>query len=163
MAFVTPTNVTVGSVLTASRYNENVVDNMTALAPFFGAWTDYSPTWAQSATITHTKNHARFLQIGKLVMVSVRLTASSGGTATNVVSVTVPVNAARFGTFASTGAASIYDTSTTTTYVCSASFDGTGAVRFLHDTSAGNYFGNSPNVAIASGDILSFTIMYEAA
>ena len=31
MAFVTPTNVTVGSVLTASKYNQEVVDNIDAL------------------------------------------------------------------------------------------------------------------------------------
>jgi hypothetical protein len=31
MAFVTPTNVTVGSVLTASKYNQEVVDNVIAI------------------------------------------------------------------------------------------------------------------------------------
>jgi hypothetical protein len=31
MAFVTPTNVTVGSVLTASKYNQEVVDNVTEI------------------------------------------------------------------------------------------------------------------------------------
>jgi hypothetical protein len=35
MAFVTPTNVTVGSVLTASKYNQEVVDNVLAGLPSF--------------------------------------------------------------------------------------------------------------------------------
>ena len=35
MAFVTPTNVTVGSVLTASKYNQEVVENTLAGGPIF--------------------------------------------------------------------------------------------------------------------------------
>lgn len=70
-----------GQVLTAAELN-------TA-----GTWQDYTPTWTQSATITKTTNWARYTQLGKWVQGSIKMTASSAGTANNEILVGLPVSA----------------------------------------------------------------------
>ena len=52
MAFVTPTNVTVGSVLTASKYNQEVVDNTQALYDAIGLWLVKTQTYSAAANMT---------------------------------------------------------------------------------------------------------------
>jgi hypothetical protein len=61
-------------------------------------WQNYTPTWTQSATITKTVNWARYSQVGKLVQVSIRMTATGAGTASNkiLVGLPMPANANNF-------------------------------------------------------------------
>ena len=69
MAFVIPTDVTVGSVLTASRYNQDVVENWQALG---GAWTTYTPAWTSSGTQPAVGNgtaSGRYIVVGKFAVV----------------------------------------------------------------------------------------------
>jgi hypothetical protein len=68
MAFVTPTNVTVGSVLTASRYNADVVDNMTAIG---GGFVAYTPTLTNLTLGTAGTVTGRAMQAGKFVFVDI--------------------------------------------------------------------------------------------
>lgn len=70
-----------GQVLTAAELNAA------------GAYSDYTPTWTQSATITKTVNWARYSQFNKIVTVSIKMTASGAGTANNKMLVGLPVNA----------------------------------------------------------------------
>ena len=70
-----------GQVLTAAELNAA------------GTWQDYTPSLTQSATITKTVNWARYTQLGKWVQGSIKMTASSAGTANNKVLVGFPVNA----------------------------------------------------------------------
>jgi hypothetical protein len=70
-----------GQVLTAAELNGA------------GAWQSYTPSWTQSATITKTVNWARYTQLGKWVQGSIKMTASSAGTANNKMLVGLPVNA----------------------------------------------------------------------
>lgn len=70
-----------GQVLTAAELNSA------------GSWQDYTPTWTQSATITKTTNWARYTQLGKWVQGSIKMTASSAGTANNKILVGLPVSA----------------------------------------------------------------------
>lgn len=72
---------TAGQVLTAAELNGA------------GAWQDYTPSWTQSVTITKTVNWARYTQLNKLVTVSIKMTATSAGTANNKVLVGLPVAA----------------------------------------------------------------------
>jgi hypothetical protein len=85
MAFVTPTNVTVGTVLTASRYNADVTDNMTELAPFFSAWTSFTPTLTASSgglnlgsTATQT---GAYLKVGRVMFWRAEWVANGSGIA----------------------------------------------------------------------------------
>jgi hypothetical protein len=94
MAFTDPTNVTVGSVLTAIRYNEDVVGNWNM---FGAAWTNYTPTFVNLTQGDGTL-FAKQLTVGKVVMFYVSFTfgstSSMGG---SVLSVTLPTAASRLG------------------------------------------------------------------
>ena len=70
-----------GQILTAAELNGA------------GEWQTYTPTWTQSATITKTVNWARYTQLNKLVIGSIKMTATSAGTANNKILVGLPVNA----------------------------------------------------------------------
>jgi len=70
-----------GQVLTAAELN-------TA-----GEWQSYTPTWTQSATITKTVNFARYTQLNKSVYGTLKMTASSAGTANNKIIMGLPVAA----------------------------------------------------------------------
>ena len=130
----------------------------------FGAWTAYTPTWTQGVAISKTVNYARYVQIGKLVVVQVQMTATSGGTAGQGFSVSTPVNQNNVSNASVCGVASYVDvTPGFATYVLSAVAGGAGSIQFYHDTSAANIFGIVPGVTVTSGEILSFQLSYEAA
>jgi hypothetical protein len=86
MAFVIPTDVTVGSVLTASRYNADVVENMTAIG---GAWTSFTPTWTNLTVGNATQNSA-YIAAGKLHIVRIALTWGSTTSMSGVPEFTLP-------------------------------------------------------------------------
>jgi len=69
-----------------------------------GAYQDYTPTLSQnSATVTATKNYARYYQVGKLVSGQVKLTATNSGTGIAPILVSLPVNAATSGLVVGSG------------------------------------------------------------
>lgn len=61
-------------------------------------WQNYTPTWTQSVAIAKTVNWARYVVTGKWVQVSIRMTATSAGTASNkiLVGLPIPANANNF-------------------------------------------------------------------
>lgn len=164
MAWSIGSSVTAGSVLTASRYNQDAVDNLTELAPFFGAWTSWTPAVFQNGARTSTNTASRFLKVGRLVVATSRLTITQAGSAGNIISCTLPsapqATSGDFpiGTF-------IYFATSGTRYVGSvlinSSFGASPGVIF--HVYANNALGNTPNIATANGDILNFHLTYEAA
>lgn len=58
-----------------------------------GEWQSYTPTWTQSTAITKTVDWARYTQLNKLVIVNIKMTATNSGTASNNITVSLPVNA----------------------------------------------------------------------
>jgi hypothetical protein len=161
MAFVTPTDVTVGSVLTASRYNADVTENMTQLAPFFSAWTSWTPTLTQPGAITKTVSGAHYVQIGKLVIANFFLSVTGTGTGNNNIAVGLPVTAAR--TNLTLGSGSLFDASAVTSYSGQWFNTTTTACIFVGDWSGQNAWGVAPNVALAVNDLIRGTVIYEAA
>lgn len=127
----------------------------------FAGWTTYTPTFSQTATITKTIQHARYLQVGKIVHVSLAMTATSAGTAGALVRVGLPVAPAFDNQFLNAG---FSDASPATAYVMGGfTKTGTNDVIFLQDTSGNSAFGNAPAVTVASGDAIFVTGVYEAA
>jgi hypothetical protein len=59
-----------------------------------GAWTSYTPTLTQSATVTKTVNYAKYFKIGRMCQVTVSLTVTGAGTATNAITIGLPLAAA---------------------------------------------------------------------
>lgn len=165
-----------GQVLTAAELNSG------------GTFSSYTPTWTQSATITKTTNWARYTQFNKLVMGSIKMTASSAGTANNKMLVGLPVAASAnnfiVGSMMFFDASSVndisnpyfafYESSTTMSFfvgrVSSVSNDMTipDAAGPTTDVRFGQNYTNNSNAAItgitvASGDIVYVQFMYEAA
>jgi hypothetical protein len=157
MAFAIPTNVTVGSVLTASRYNDDVVANFTALG---GPWTSYTPTLTQSVEVTKTVTYAKYVQTGNFVWVQVNLTATGAGTGNNAITVSLPVAASA--TAGVSGAAFVLDANINS-YVGTARGLTTTTVGFFQNQGGGTAIGQSPNFALANTDIIQFSAFYEAA
>jgi hypothetical protein len=126
MAWTTPGTATAGEVLTAAFWNENVRDNSNELAPFFGAWTSYTPTlgvWTLgSSTLTGS-----YLKVGRFCAVEIDLTLNGATTTAGNPTFTLPFAAE------------------TGLYSCNAS---------LNDAGVGNYFGAMViNTAAAGGGI----------
>jgi len=162
MAFVTPTNVTVGSVLTASKYNADVTENMTQLAPLFAAWTAYTPVWT-NLTVGNATNTGRYSQVGKWVVYQGQITWGSTTSATGSnTTVSLPVTAKNTSEIVFVGSTIINDTGTRfsggSCYQASAT-----TMIFVHSlTGAGVVNGTSPQTW-ATGDLLAWQVMYEAA
>lgn len=150
---------TANDILTAADLNAAIGTGIVSTG--LGAWTSYTPTFTQTATITKTIGRAAYIKIGRLVIADVTMTATSAGTAAAQIRVGLPVTAAA-GT-PSSCSAYFYDTSATTRYCLSGFAITTSALAFVHDTGGSGVFGSSPGVTVASGDIVGYTVMYESA
>ena len=138
-----------GQVLTAAELNDA------------GTWTSYTPTWTQGATITKTVNFARYTQLNKIVIVNLKMTASSAGTQFSPILVGLPVSASSNNSVI--GSAFMVDVSPTpdNQYGLSSVYESATTVHFLTTADANiDKFGGS--LTIASGDIISATFTYEA-
>lgn len=130
----------------------------------FGAWTNYTPSLVQGVTVNKTVGHARYLKIGRMVIVRLYLQITSSGTAANVIHVGLPP-------FLSTannipdGNWYFYDASSTNNY--------TGAAHCTSATTAGGILHGSPVVLgqtngvgvpnqLVSGDVLAMRLTYES-
>lgn len=133
------------------------------IPPVSYAWTDYVPTWAQSATITKTITTARYTQVGRTVTVNVRMVATSAGVANNVISVSLPVapSASNLGSMGSF----FFEDFGTSFYSGSVLWSGSSVIFSNGGASASQMglTGGGFTAAIASSDNLSFTVTYEAA
>jgi len=69
MAWVSPSNVATGDVLTAATWNQAVVANWQAVGD---AWTAYTPTWT-NVTLGSATQDCAYRRLGKTVDVRIRL------------------------------------------------------------------------------------------
>ena len=143
-----------GDVLTAAELN--------AIGE---AWTSYTPTLTAGVTVTNTVQYAKYAQVNKIVFVSVSLACTSAGTASNTITMTLPITAATGGgTFGNVlGAGGFYDTSTTVQYNGTVVQNGTTAMSMFANASGGSLFGQFPAITVASGDIIFLNAIYQAA
>jgi hypothetical protein len=165
MAFVTPTDVTVGSVLTASRYNADVVANMTELAPFFSAFTSWTPTLTQTVAVTTTNFDSKYVKVGRLVIASFSLIATASGTNGGTVVVGFGSGATALPT--ARAATSIFGSfrfldAGVTNYVGTVTGATTTTLNFYKDGD-GNPLGPTNPVQVTNNDTMNGFIIYEAA
>lgn len=121
----------------------------------FATWT---PVVTQSGAVTKTVTYAKYVQFGKFVMAQCLLAITGSGTTANDISITVPVTAATSGAFLTVGEGTTVISAAAN--MKSVALTSTSVVKFI-DSAAPLYSGW--NVGLANGDVLSFTIMYEAA
>jgi len=144
-----------GSVLTASDLN-------TYCAGEGGAWTSHTPQIDQGAStnIAKTVTYSKYARYGRMIVWNFTLDLTAGGTAGTQVTVTLPTTAAAAAGV--NGSAALCDTGTSTRYVCTAFGADTSRVAFLVDQASSAAWGQSPNLAIATGDQIRGSVTYEA-
>ena len=122
------------------------------------AWSNWTPVITQGAGVTFTETMAQFVQLGKICIVSCNLSCTSAGTGGSVIVISgLPVNIS--GSFFTMGSATIVD-SGTANYIGTANMATASSINFTaHSTT--NQIGADPSFALASGDSITFTIMYE--
>jgi hypothetical protein len=127
----------------------------------YSTWISFTPTVTQSATVTTDLVNSNYMIVNSnLVVWECFLRCTSAGTGANVITLSMPVNNAGSAVERHFGSGYFYDASTTNFYNLTVARSGAGTVRFYHDTSVGNAFGASPNLAIANLDLISLTISY---
>jgi hypothetical protein len=124
------------------------------------AWTSYTPTLSQgtSTNISKTVVYAKYAKLGKIVHANVRLQSTGTGQAGQAVVVTLPINAASFSIPGGNGG--IFDASVNnyTGFIWIASATTCSLVSHMNSDSL---VGVNPSFAIASGDFINLTLMYE--
>ena len=151
-----------GMLQSSNMYQLFVNGNAAYVLNPSSVWQSFTPTLTQSANVTFTTTESSYkLLDNNTVTWAFVLTCSSAGTASNVVQLTLPIAAAWSGAYSAVGDAVILDLSTALSYTCVAALNSTTTVRFFSGTgTAANYFGATPAVTLASGDVISGTITY---
>jgi hypothetical protein len=165
MGWTSPRTWVAGAVVTAAQLNAHLRDNLAALLPLDQvAWTSYTPTLTQSASVTKTVNYAKYTQIGKLVVVRFSLSPTGAGSANNKITVSLPVTAASSSNI-EVGVGRVVDASVPSTLHCITRMDSTTTVGFVNGSN-GNLVGATGSgiaTALASGDEVTGGAIYEAA
>jgi hypothetical protein len=144
-------------------YFEGITTNFELVDPW-GQWTVHTPTITQSVAVSNTVTYSRWMRIGRLVIWSCAVAITSAGTGNNIITFTLPVTAAHApGALLVVGSGHINDASVAQ-YNVNAALNSSTLLGFLRsDNTYSNWFGIDPNMALASGDVMDFTVMYEAA
>lgn len=132
----------------------NAVDLRALLSSF--TWTDWTPTLTQGATVSKTVNRAKYVKIGNVIVAFCYLSPTAAGTASNAITVSVPLTPAADPCGA--GAYWYYDLGTT----IHAGTAIVGAAASFYQEGDGNPLGVSAPT-IASGDGFQMIVIYEAA
>lgn len=164
MPWTTPVTVNTGQTISAALWNEQIRDNMNEIAPFFGAWTTWTPKVYQNGERTITNTQSRYLKVGRLVHVYSAITITNTGLAGQRISITLPFAAARegdlpVGTFffmrASNGARYLGFALVNSTF-------GASPGIIFHVAGDIDVLGADPSFAVANGDTMRFSLTYEA-
>lgn len=133
-----------------------------------GAWSSWTPAITQGVAVTATIAHAKFTRFGRTVHAHARLSVTSAGTVGQPVNITIPVLAPNAGAVTlSVGWGSIIDV-TVASYVGQWFLSSSVApqtIALVNDLSgsSGNVWGAAPSAGLASGDVITFSLTYEAA
>lgn len=130
-----------------------VTINGTDVSTLLGQWTTHTPTITQSGTVTKTTTYSRSVKIGRLVIWSFLLAVTGSGTGGNDVTLSLPYTAAQAGNM-TVGAATLYNGAT--------NVQGEWAINTT-TTIAMYQTGGFYNTALASGNAITGTVVYEAA
>lgn len=153
-----------GQVPTAAELNAITTDIFTQPSGGTGAWTTYTPTLTQSGAVTKTVTYAAYMKIGRLVIGNVALSVTGTGSAANIVLIGLPQTS---GTSAliSPGSGYIFDSSASALYKGVVTLNSTTTVSLAATTTTtGGRLGTEAfTAALASGDLIAVSFMYEAA
>ncbi len=152
-----------GEVLTAAFWNQQVRDNSVELAPFFAAWTAYTPSAIGGGlNVGNGTFDAAYLKVGLLVVVRMRFTLGSTSSIGNGPAFTLPVTSA---TRVHALQSAFYDLSATTYYPAFIDPSATDRMTFLAiNAGSTNAVASTCNASTpftwATGDQFYTTIIY---
>jgi len=127
-----------------------------------GVWIDWTPTITQSGAVTCTVTEAKYIVIGKVCMVQIKLGVTSAGTGGNAIVIGGQPAAMRPALARQTiGTAAILDTGTAS-YWAFVFCDTVTTWSFIDPGTRGNV-GINPNFALANTDGISLTATYRVA
>jgi hypothetical protein len=132
----------------------------------YGAWTDFTPTVTQSGNVTVNANCAQYIRLGRLVIAHYAIGVTGTGTAANGIFISLPVNTATLNNDHILGGAfRLLDISAAASayglpcYGTTSSFN----LRLMSSVAEDAFLGISGfSAALASGDIISGQLIYEA-
>jgi hypothetical protein len=137
---------TSGQVLTAATLNT-----------IGAAWVSYTPTLTQGVTVTKTIAYAKYCQIQKLCIVNLDLNVTSAGTGASAIAIGLPLTTSA--TTQQIGSGFVYDQNVNALYAGPASLASATTITMLYQT--GSPIGQSPSMALASGDVIRLMVAYE--
>lgn len=151
--------------LTGSIVNADISASAAiALSKLSGSYTAYTPTWTASGTAPAKGNGTitgRYLQIGKLIHVTIAFAAGSTTTfGTGTWSFTLPVTAS---STINTGTAIAFDLSATAIYGAFTRWATTTTLNFYTPAQPGGVYGPTIPFTWANGDTFTCDLVYEAA
>lgn len=124
------------------------------------AWTGWNPTCTQGVGVSITGVYTKYVQIGKVVIIACHVTVTDAGTSGQAIVIgNLPVNID--GNIRSVGSGTVTD-SGTAAYPGDIQIVSATSVSFV-GFNQGSVVGVTPGFALASGDIISFLIIYESA
>lgn len=142
-----------GDILTAADLNA------------IGAWTSYTPVVTQDGARGVTVDFAKYALINKFCLVTLKVTLTNAGSTNSTITVSIPVNMGSTDDGRNVGNGYVFDSSANDVILVNALRNSTSTVRMMTDltTSTTTGLGNSPNLILASGDVISLSLMYETA
>jgi hypothetical protein len=148
-----------GQVLSASELNSA------------GAFSNYTPTWTQSVAITKTVLYGHYTQLNDWVYAAFYMTATSAGTANNLITCTLPVTASSENKVIGTGMLVDASAASGTLFPLLAWMNTTTTVSFYANSAnqtgwvlgGAGFTASSVAVTIASGDIIAVNLVYRTA
>lgn len=151
-SFATATATTFGSTESIKAYIDAQV------ATVGPAWSTWTPIITQGVGVTFTQTIAKYVQIGKVTIVTCNLAVTSAGTGGQVITISnLPVTI--LGSPRSLGSGTVTNTGTAS-YSADVQVT-TGTTVVFIGFNQGQAVGAAPNFALANGDVISFMIMYE--
>lgn len=132
------------------------------LAPT-GAWTDYTPTLTQSATVTKTVSYARYRKVGRKVDVAMLLSVTGTGTAGQEIVVGLPPFTPVQTNNQSAGVGDVFDSSAVLDYFAVVAIGSSTFKLFPTSVNGVTALGGAAfTAALANGDAIRATFSYES-
>lgn len=140
----------------------DLVHNLTLSTEISFGWSTYTPTLIQSGAVAKTVSYASYTRIGaRTILASFELAVTGAGTSGQPIYVGLPVDCIA-GTTA-VGSAVIFDASGSTHYEGMLQVAPAASSAGLITTGYGTFAGQSPAFALASGDNVRGTLMFQSA
>lgn len=158
-SFTTPSTWTAGQSVAAATLNQQLRDNMLHVTEI----QNWSPTITQTGSVTRTVTYGRYWQTGKRVHATCYLSVTGSGSGTASILLSLPVTSVSMGAFQALGSGWINDASGSVHWDGTVCFNSTTSCGLRTKGDVGFVGATATAFNLASGDIISFTLDYEAA